>query len=158
MNSTIMDTSLLDHATQRAYNSRAGQQEQSWKLFKDSVDSAEVRIPVENYASRQRVQSPAEQQTGSSNGRLHAVPKGGVRMDPTTGQVLAGIHVGEMPLPGANMTDDECRHFGIPVGSKWIDNEAVKNPISPLFDPGVNKVDWNELPVIGKHSKPVANT
>jgi len=80
--------------------------------------------------------------------RPYAVPKGGVRFDAFTGQVAEGFNVGEVPLPGAAMTEDECRRFGLPLGSKWVNNEAVKNPISPLQDPNIHKIHWNELPVI----------
>ena len=131
------------------------QQNQSWKMLKQSVGLLHAKQEQPSVGAR----APGAQQCASlspaqerplspAQERPYAVPKGGVRFDASTGQVAEGFNVGEVPLPGAAMTEDECRRFGLPLGSKWVNNEAVKNPISPLQDPNIHKIHWNELPVI----------
>jgi hypothetical protein len=118
---------------------------ESWETLKQSLPHAKQEQPSVGASA------PGAQQFASlspAQERPSAVPKGGVRFDASTGQVAGGFNVGEVPLPGSIMTEDECRHFGLPLGSKWVDNEAVKNPISPLQDPNIHKIHWNELPVI----------
>jgi len=136
MNGRMYNSSQRSPATAQ-YSS---QQEQSWAKLKRSVgipDGQRDRAFRELHSL----------QYATVKERPYAVPKGGVRMDPSTGQVASGVNVGEIPLPGKEMSGDECATYGLPPGSKWVDNEAVKNPVSPLFDPKIQKVDWNELAV-----------
>lgn len=109
------------------------QQNQSWNMLKQSVGlpdakqeqpSVGARAPgVQQFASL----SPAQARPLSpEQERPYAVLQGGVRFD----------------------AEDECMRFGLPLGSKWVNNEAVKNPISPLQDPNIHKIHWNELTMI----------
>jgi hypothetical protein len=140
----LLDTHYSAPGEERKYGSAQSEQEQSWAQLKRSVCLPNAS---EEQPHRGAGQNPAA--LPREDDRPYAVPKGGVRFDPSTGQVAEGFNVGEVPLPGAPMSDDECLRFGLPPGSKWVNNEAVKNPISRLFDPAFKKVDWNELPVVG---------
>lgn len=35
---------------------------------------------------------------------------------------------GEDPLPGNQMTAEECKKYGLPVGSLWLDEVRSRNP------------------------------
>ena len=92
--------------------------------------------------------------TASSNGDPFA-PMGqsrkasghsALKWDERTGKVKAGTDIGEEPLPGNRMTDEECRRHGLPMGSLWLDENAAKSKPHPLFDPNRDHISWDELP------------
>eukprot|EP00961_Rhodomonas_salina_P132515 1783439-Rhodomonas_salina.1 len=49
--------------------------------------------------------------------------------------------------------EEQCKRFGLPVGSLWVDQDAVRqSQIHPLFDPNRKKISWDELPSnLGDH-------
>jgi len=63
-----------------------------------------------------------------------------------SGKMVAGTDIGEEPLPGGIMSDDDCKRHGLPKGARWLDEEAAKNIPHPLFDPSRQHINWDELP------------
>lgn len=69
-----------------------------------------------------------------------------LKWDARTGKMQAGTDIGEEPLPGNRMTDEECRRHGLPKGTLWLDENAAKSKPHPLFDPNREHISWDELP------------
>jgi len=69
-----------------------------------------------------------------------------LKWDPRTGKLQSGTDIGEEPLPGNRMSDEECKRHGLPKGTLWLDEEAAKAVPHPLFDPGRKNISWDELP------------
>ena len=49
-----------------------------------------------------------------------------LKWDPHTGKLQSGTDIGEDPLPGDRMTDEECKRHGLPRGTLWLDVDAAK--------------------------------
>ena len=69
-----------------------------------------------------------------------------LKWDPHTGKLQSGTDIGEDPLPGDRMTDEECKRHGLPRGTLWLDVDAAKSIPHPLFDPRRKNISWDELP------------
>ena len=72
---------------------------------------------------------------------------------------LGGVHgaadghlSGELPLAEERdeerMSPAECRRYGVPIGSKWVGDAALKRSASPQSDPRLQRIDWDQLPAV----------
>lgn len=61
-----------------------------------------------------------------------------------------GVRARQVPgvLAGGQMSSEECRRYGVPLGSKWADSVVLKGSASPLNDSDVERIDWEQLPAV----------
>ena len=54
----------------------------------------------------------------------------GERLPIHTGSMPGGINISPRPLPGAQMSLGDCLRFSVPLGTRWVDTEAVTNDVA----------------------------
>jgi len=85
-------------------------------------------------------------------GGVHGAQAEEVRFGASTAKAADGHHSGELPAPEECMSPAECRRYGVPIGSKWVGDDALKQPANPQVDPHLQRIDWNQLPAVNQVS------